>query len=144
MGEYLLRDLDNLDIKYEVKRIKSEEYLRPVTVAQCDLFIGRWIADTGDPDNYLQPLFNYNNVTNFTRYNNPEVLELMNKAKEIMNPNKKMEVYKQMQEILVEDSPWISLYHPKVALVTKENISGVRISPLSMINFEDILLESKI
>ena len=144
VGQYLMKDLDNLDIKYEVRRIKSEEYLRPQTIAQCDLFVGRWIADTGDPDNYLQPLFNYNNVTNFTRYNNPEVLELMNRAKEIMNPNKKMEVYKEMQEILVEDSPWISLYHPKVALVTKNNVSGVRVSPLSMINFEDILLESKI
>lgn len=144
IGESMMEDLDNLGIKYEVKRIKPEEYLRPATIVQCDLFVGRWIADTGDPDNYLQPLFNYNNITNFTRYNNPEVVELMNRAKEIMNPNKKMEVYKEMQEILVEDCPWVSLYHPKVALVTKKNVSGVRVSPLSMTKFEDILLETEI
>lgn len=143
IGQYVMNDLNSLGIKYEVTKIKSGDYLTPGTISKCDLFVGRWIADTGDPDNYLQPIFNYNNTTNFARYNNPQVVELMNKAKEIINPNKKMKIYKDIQRIIVDDCPWIFIYHPKIALVTKNNVAGVRISPLNIINFEDILVESE-
>lgn len=142
ISEYVIRDLESLGLKLEVKKISPRDYLRPETIAKCDLFIGRWIADTGDPDNYLQPLFNYNNQTNFTRYNNPKVIELMDKAKEIINPNKKMEIYKEIQKILVDDYPWVFIYHPKIAFASKKNIAGVRVSPLGITNFENILVES--
>lgn len=142
ISQYVIKDLEELGIKLEVSKVSPRDYLRPETIAKCHIFIGRWIADTGDPDNYLQPLFNYNNQTNFTRYNNPRVMELMNRAKEIINPNKKMEVYKDIQKIIVDDCPWIFIYHPKIALASKEGIVGARMSPLGIINYENILIES--
>lgn len=143
VSEYIMNDLSSLGIKYEVTKIAPQDYLEPETIVKCDLFVGRWIADTGDPDNYLQPIFNYTNQTNYSRYNNPEVVELMDKAKELINPNKKIEIYKDIQKIIVDDCPWIFIYHPKIALVTKPGIAGVRMSPLGIINYEDILIETK-
>ena len=90
----------------------------------------------------MQPVFNYNNQTDYTRYNNPKVIELMDTAKKIINPNKKEEVYKEIQNIIIEDYPWIPVFHPKVALVTRKGIVGARISPLGIINYENILIES--
>ncbi|MDR7855487.1 ABC transporter substrate-binding protein [Tissierella sp.] len=142
ISEYIIKDLEDLGLKTEVKAISPKDYLRPETIAKCDLFIGRWIADTGDPDNYLQPLFNYNNQTNFTRYNNPKVIELMDKAKEIINPNKKIGIYKDIQKLIVDDYPWVFIYHPKIAFASKKNVAGVRVSPLGITNFENILVES--
>lgn len=142
ISEYVIKDLEDLGIKLEVSKISPRDYLRPETIARCDLFVGRWIADTGDPDNYLQPLFNYNNQTNFTRYNNPKVIQLMDKAKEIINPNKKIGIYKEIQNFIVDDYPWVFIYHPKIALASKKNLAGVKMSPLGIINFENILLES--
>jgi ABC-type transport system substrate-binding protein len=142
MSQYILKDLDELGIKYEVKKVGVKDYYTSSILSNCDILVGRWIADTGDPDNYLQPSFNYNNPTNFTRYNNPQVMELMDKAKQIINPNKKMEVYKEIQNIIMEDSPWIPIFHPKIALVSRKNIAGARMSPLGITNYEDILIES--
>lgn len=142
ISQYVIKDLEDLGIKLEVSKVSPRDYLRPETIAKCHIFIGRWIADTGDPDNYLQPLFNYNNVTNFTRYNNPKVMELMDRAKEIINPNKKLEVYKDIQKIIIEDCPWVFIYHPKIALASKKGIVGARMSPLGIINYENILIES--
>lgn len=142
ISQYVIKDLEELGIKVEVSKVHPRDYLRPETIAKCHIFIGRWIADTGDPDNYLQPLFNYNNQTNFTRYNNPRVLELMDRAKEIINPNKKIEIYKDIQRIIVEDCPWVFIYHPKIALASKKNIVGARMSPLGIISYENVLIES--
>lgn len=141
ISQYIINDLMDLGIQLEVKKISPKEYLTPNTIANCHLFIGRWIADTGDPDNFLQPIFNYNNVTNFTRYNNPKVISLMDMAKEIINPKKKMDIYRDIQNILVDDCPWVFIYHPKVALACREGIAGARTSPLGIINYENVLIE---
>ncbi|OZV12036.1 chemotaxis protein [Tissierella sp. P1] len=142
ISEYVIKDLEELGVKLEISKVSPRDYLKPDTIAKCHIFIGRWIADTGDPDNYLQPLFNYNNQTNFTRYNNPRVIELMDRAKEIINPNRKMEVYKDIQRIIVDDCPWVFIYHPKIALASKKGIVGARMSPLGIINYENVLIQS--
>lgn len=141
ISQYVIRDLRELGIKLDVEKIAPEDYYNPSILGKADLFIGRWIADTGDPDNYLQPMFNYNNATNFTKYNSPQIMKLMDEAKEIVNPNKKMDIYKQIQNILMEDSPWISIYHPKMALISRKGVSGVRMSPQGIINYENVFIE---
>ncbi|NLK44107.1 MAG: chemotaxis protein, partial [Tissierellia bacterium] len=143
LSKYVIEDLEKLGIKLEVEEVSPRDYLKPETISRCHIFIGRWIADTGDPDNFLQPIFNYNNPTNFTRYNNPRVTDLMNMAKEIINPNKKVEIYKEIQNIIVEDCPWAFVFHPKTAIASRKGIVGARLSPLGIINYENILIESK-
>lgn len=140
ISQHIVEDLKNLGFNVQVSKIPTMDFLKPETIAKCDLFVGRWIADTGDPDNYLEPLFNHNNVTNFTRYNNLLVKELMDNAKAIINPNKKMEIYKKIQDILVDDCPWVFIYHPKMAVVSRaDGVAGVRMNPLGIIGFEDIM-----
>lgn len=143
LSKHVIEDLENLGLNLQVEVVSPRDYLRPETIAKCHIFIGRWIADTGDPDNFLQPIFNYNNPTNFTRYNNPKVVELMDKAKEIINPNKKIEIYKEIQSAIVEDCPWAFIFHPKTAIASRKGIVGARLSPLGIINYENILIESK-
>lgn len=141
--QYIIDDLEGLGIKLEISKIPNKDYLKANNIAKCHIFVGRWIADTGDPDNYLQPLFNYNNQTNATRYNNHEVVELMNRAKEIINPNKKMEIYKDIQNIIIDDCPLVPIYHPRTALASKKNIVGARLSPLGIINYENVLIKER-
>ncbi|MGN9164501.1 ABC transporter substrate-binding protein [Tissierellaceae bacterium HCP3S3_D8] len=143
ISQYIIDDLEGLGIKLEISRIPNKDYLKANNIAKCHIFVGRWIADTGDPDNYLQPLFNYNNQTNATRYNNHDVVELMNRAKEIINPNKKMEIYKDIQNIIIDDCPLVPIYHPRTALASKKNIVGARLSPLGIINYENVLIKER-
>lgn len=142
LSQFVIEELKKLGLNLEVAKISPKDYLTRENISRYHIFIARWIADTGDPDNYLQPVFNYNNQTDYTRYNNPKVIELMDTAKKIINPNKKEEVYKEIQNIIIEDYPWIPVFHPKVALVTRKGIVGARISPLGIINYENILIES--
>lgn len=138
--EYIINDLKNVGIECSLEKIAPEKYLDPASISRCDLFLSRWISDTGDMDNFLQPMFNKSNFTDFTGYDNTEVIDMMEKAKGIINPQKRIQIYKEIQKIIINDSPWIFLYHPQLGLTSKEGVLGARISPLGIVKYEDIML----
>lgn len=141
LTEYIINDLKSIGIECIIEKVAPAKYLTPESIGRCDLFVGRWIADTGDPDNFLQPLFIPENVTDFTRYENDEVGEMMDKAKKIINPQKRTEMYKEMQNKIVGDVPWIFLFHQQIGCVSKENLIGIRVSPLGLIKYEDLIIQ---
>lgn len=143
ISQYVIHDLKSLGIPVEVFKVLPKDYLDPKSIAKSDIFIGRWIADTSDPDTYLQPAFNPSNATDFSRYNNPELLKEMEDARQIINPAKKLETYKKIQKEIVDDYPWIFLYHPLIAVVSDKTLSGIKINPTGITNFENIMLESQ-
>jgi ABC-type transport system substrate-binding protein len=87
-------------------------------------------------------LFNPENYTNFSFYNNPEVLALMEKARGIINPQKRIEMYKDIQNIIIDDCPWIFLYHQQSGIVARDGVLGVNLNSLSRMKFDEIMVES--
>jgi ABC-type transport system substrate-binding protein/methyl-accepting chemotaxis protein len=141
-GEIIKQNLNDIGIECIINKVSPEKYLKPESISKCDLFLSGWIADTGDPDNYLEPLFAPSSYTNFTGYRNDNVVELMKKAKTVVNPEKRIEIYKEIQNIIIEDAPWIFLHHPQSGVVTRDGIIGVRMNSLGLIKFDDIVIEN--
>ncbi len=139
--KFVVEDLKAVGIECTIEKVPIDKYLNPETIKRCDLYVSRWIADTGDPDNFLEPLFNPATVTNFSRYDNSEVTQMMNDAKGVINPMKRMDMYKDIQKKIVNDIPWIFLYHPQMGHVAREGIIGAKQSPLGLIRYEDIIME---
>lgn len=137
----IINDLKAVGIECSLEKATPENYLKPESINRSDLFVSRWISDTGDMDNFLQPMFNPANFTDFTGYTNSEVTEKMDKAKEIVNPQKRIEMYKDIQRTIVDDTPWLYLYHPQLGYVSREGVIGVRVSPLGIVRYEDIIVE---
>lgn len=141
IAAFIKEDLKAIGIESEIMSVSQGEYLKPESISKCHVFLSGWIADTGDPDNYLEPLFMPGNYTNFTGYQNEMVVELMKNARGIINPDKRMEKYKEIQNIIVDDCPWVFLYHPQSGYVSKKGIMGVRLSSLGKIKFDDIIID---
>jgi len=99
------------------------------------------MADTTDPDNFLQSMFNPVYQSDYTRYENPTVLRLLSEAKSIINPTKRLMKYAEIQQLIIDDAPWIFLYHPHIAFASKKNLKGLAISPLGYIKYEDLITE---
>lgn len=105
------------------------------------MFFYGWYADTLDPSAFIEPLFGPNSTNNLSGYNNSDVIKILNKAKATINPIRRMELYKQIQSIIHEDIPMNPLYHPSVGVCTNGNVSNIRISPLAMMKYDNILKE---
>lgn len=138
---YVINDLKQIGIECTVEKVPPEDFYDPGNISRCDLFIARWFADTGDADNYLQPLFGTGGAANYTGYNNNGVVKLMGEAKAMINPKKRIGVYKQIQDIIVDDVPWIFIYHPQRAFASRKGVDGVQLGSLSVFKYEDIEIE---
>jgi ABC-type transport system substrate-binding protein len=141
IAEFIINDLKEVGIECIIEKASPDMYHEPEIISRCHLFLSRWISDTGDMDNFIQPMFNPSNINELTGYNNPQVTEMMNKAREIINPKKRIEMYKKIQNIIVSDTPWIFLYHPQVGYISRDGVIGVRINPLGVVKYEDIIIE---
>ncbi|MBM7615751.1 ABC transporter substrate-binding protein [Alkaliphilus hydrothermalis] len=137
--DYIIEDLEKVGIKCEKIYVEGKEYMKPHSIAKADLYTMGWVADTGDADNYLSPLFMPDNYTNFGRYDNPQVVNLMKEAKGIIDPTKRLNMYKQIQRVIVDDCPWVFLYHPQNSFVHSHRVDNVQLDPSGRLQFEDMI-----
>ncbi len=90
---------------------------------------GNWWADIPDPDNYIEVFFGRDNQMS-SGYNNEEVQEMIEKASIEVDPQKREEMYRQIEyKILREDVAIIPLFHLKYLLATQKNVHGVIAHP---------------
>ncbi|WP_392486270.1 ABC transporter substrate-binding protein [Haloimpatiens sp. FM7315] len=142
IANFIAKNLSDLGIKCTITQMKYNDFNTSNERDKCDLFVFGWTADTGDPDNFLKPLFSPESFYNFTHYNNEKVNELLEEAKTILNPEKKFNIYNDIQNMIIEDYPWIFLLHPKMAYISKENLIGIKINPLGIIKYDDIIYKN--
>lgn len=136
--KYILEDLKAVGINVSVTDVSTNEFIGKKIYTSHDMFISRWIADNGDQDNFLEPLFNPNSSSNFSSYNNSEIIELMAEAKKVLNPAKRLEIYWKISQILHQEAPWIYLFHPKLGVAYHDHIAGMNLNSLTIIRYDQL------
>ena len=100
----------------------------------ADLFTLGWSTATGDADYSLWPLFGTDffppNGWNSHQYSNPEFDELAARAQASTDPDERLELYGQMQDILAEDAVWVPIYNSKEIIIHAEYVDGFEIHPI--------------
>ena len=73
-----------------------------------------WVADYNDPDNFLRGIFRSSSEYNHGKYTNFKFDQLVDRAKNIMNPAERQELYILAERLLCEtDVALIPLYHTR-------------------------------
>ena len=119
---------------------KQIQYLSPQIIRESDVIITGWIADTGDQANFIEPLIMKDSAVNYGGYYNEEVIRLIKDAKAIINPERKSDLYKKAQQLIVDDAPMIFLFHPQSGFVLNDRISGVEMDPFTKFRYEDMMI----
>ena len=119
--------------------IKSAEWSTYVDYARKSMMmisLFGWYPDYIDPDDYTTPfLHSEANKWTGSGYSNPKVDELLDKAALEVVQSKRAEFYKQVQEILAEDSPVIPLIQGKLFIVAKPGIAGIVMDPTMLFRY---------
>lgn len=98
-----------------------------------------WMTDNGDPDNFLYVLAGEPNVDN--GYENLEARALMREAARTADEKKRDELYRQAEQIVMEDSPLIPLNHAKQIVVTHRSVKGFVPSLIGLYQLRDVSVE---
>jgi len=92
------------------------------------VYVYGWYPDYIDPDNYVQPFFDSVGAGWLgTGYSNPEMDSLIQQARSTLDASKRAELYKKIQEIMVQDAPIVPVYQGKAWAVTKPDVTGVNL-----------------
>jgi peptide/nickel transport system substrate-binding protein/oligopeptide transport system substrate-binding protein len=114
-------------INFETNWPSFESMLR---ANKAPIFIYAWYADFPDPDNFLDILFHSKSRYNFVGYNNPEVDRLLDNARVERDYLKRMEMYRKIEEIVLDDAPIIPMVNHLFQMVYQPYVRGVEVNAL--------------
>jgi len=104
-----------------------------VNKGEPDMFWLSWWADYADPENFLFPLFHSDNhgaQGNRVWYSNVKVDELIRKGQHAPTREKGDEYYRQAEEIIVHEAPWVFFWHKTDYTVRQPYIGDFEIHPV--------------
>lgn len=131
IAEVIQKNLADINVKAEIVSHEWATYLELAEKGDADAFMLGWTGDNGDPDNFLYVLLDEDNIgsNNYTYYKNDETHDLFIEAQQETDQEKRNELYKQAQEILHEEAPWVPIAHSTPLLGASEGLSGLNPHP---------------
>jgi oligopeptide transport system substrate-binding protein len=97
-----------------------------------EMFVLGWIADYPDPQNFLQTLFYTDTEYNAGRFSSRELDDLIDRAATEQDYGKRMELYQQAEQVVVDQAPIIPLWFNKSYILVNPRIKNYSIDPLGV------------
>ena len=135
IAETIKDNLSELNIEVEIRVNPWKEHLDKGYNGENQMFIVGWMGDNGDPDNFLYVLLDKDNAEkgksqNCAFYINEELHDILIEAQQDKDLKKRAVLYRQAQEIIHEDAPWVPLAHTKDLVAVNKKVKGVIVQPL--------------
>ena len=122
---------ENLGIEVEILQTEFATYLQDLVKRRFQMFQIGWIADYPDPENFLDLLFHGDSKNNHTGFNNAEVNELLERARVEQREDARYDLYRQAEELIIEEAPWIPLwYSGEQYVLVKPHVHDYILAPL--------------
>ncbi len=93
------------------------------------------------PDFYSALLYSSKSIYNKTGFNEPLVDLLLQDAAEAVREDEKAMFYKQVERIVTQDANTIQLCFPHQIYAYRTYVSGLKITPLGLINFAEVWMK---
>ncbi|WP_404454949.1 ABC transporter substrate-binding protein [Virgibacillus necropolis] len=137
IGQMLQSMLGQIGIKVEIEMVEFGTLLEQMRNHDYDALRIGWSGRT-DPDGNTFTWFSTGGSLNEMSYSNPDVDELLSKARTTSDREKRKELYGEVAHILWEDVPYIFIFHEKNIKPMKNYVEGFNHVPDGMIRTETI------
>ena len=116
----------------EIRSNESATFFADIIAGNFQMYSARWVGGTDDPD-FFNLVFHSKMVpmkgANRGHYSNPRVDELIDFARQELDMEKRKQAYQEIQRIVAEELPYVSLYYRDNVCVYNKRIEGVKIYP---------------
>jgi ABC-type transport system substrate-binding protein len=142
IADFISKQLSEVGIHVDVET-KTKYSLLELTANQRALFFrGSWIADYPDGENYLSVFYSKNPAPpNYTRYKNPVYDSLFEKALTEENDSLRYSLYRQADQVMINDAPVIPLWYDKVVRLVQPAVKGFTPNALNLLELRKVRLE---
>ena len=129
--ELIRRDLEAVGIKaafhYETDWPTFSQMLAD---GKLPIFLYAWYADVPDPDNFLFKLFHSRSPRNIFGYANPMVDNLLTGARGERDLQRRLELYRRAEQLIVDDAPILPVLHYTYERVFQPYVRNVEVNGL--------------
>jgi len=141
----MTRYLAAVGVKTEFRYVSDwTQFQKLLTDGQCPSFQYAWFADVPEPDNFLNKLFHSKSPRNYTGYANPQLDEILMRARTDRDDPRRVELYRRAEQMVLDDAIVIPFFHYTYERVFQPYVKSIEVSGLGdpYIPFRKIWLEA--
>jgi peptide/nickel transport system substrate-binding protein len=129
--------LGEVGVQVEIQQLDSRAVMQATGEGAFDLLL--WRYDWNDPD-ALQIFLSSDRIgrTNRVAYSNTAVDELLEAGAHELHEQKRVEIYLQAQQIILQEAPWQPLYNPVNILAMRDRVQGASTGSMGRLLLNDI------
>jgi len=137
--EYIQGELNQIGIKTRVEVMEGSSLRELIAKNGVNFFRASWNADYPDGENYLSVFYSKNKVPfgpNYTAFNNKQFDNLYNQSYHVTNDSARYTLYRQMDNLMMQQSPVVVLYYDNLVNLYQNNISGYRVNGMNLLTLK--------
>lgn len=139
--EYIQHQLSDIGINLKVDVNPSQSHSEMVKNSEAMFFRKSWMADYPDAENYLSLFYSKNftpNGPNYTQFSSKRYDELYEQSLTVVDDSTRYEIYREMDNIMMEEAPVIVLYYDRMVRFTHKNIEGLQGDAMNMLTLKRV------
>ncbi|MEQ1678679.1 MAG: ABC transporter substrate-binding protein, partial [Chitinophagaceae bacterium] len=142
MANFIAKQLEESGIPVQVEVMQKSLLLDMTSNSRAAFFRGSWIADYPDAENYLSVFYSKNPAPpNYTRYKSAAFDELFEKAIAETNDSLRYILYRQADQVMMNDAPVVPLWYDKVIHLVQPYVKGFSPNALNLLELRRARIE---
>jgi len=131
--QLLRQGFARLDIPVQLVSYNTSSWNQELHVLKnSDVFYVSWTLDLPDPEFFFEPFFRSDSKLNLMNYRSKKVDSLLAVAAREKNLNNRLNIYEQIEMILMQDLPVIPLYASTENLIFRNNLHGIHLNRMGL------------
>lgn len=143
IAQAMQADLKKVGIRARIVPWEWGTYLDKVFNGEHTMALLGWTGDNGDPDNFLYMLLDKEVAQtkpsqNIAFYRSDELHQLLVAARRSVDHEERVRLYRQAQEVIHRDAPWVPLVHATQTAAFRSNVAGFVLHPTGIKWFHQV------
>ena len=134
--EYIQHELSEIGFSINIDISSGATFRDQVATSKLEFFRGSWIADYPDAENYLSLFYSKNfapNGPNYTHFRDTYYDQLYEQALVETRDSLRYEIYKKMNQILINEAPLVPLFYDEAVRFSQKNIHNFNTNAMNML-----------
>ncbi|MEI6410948.1 MAG: ABC transporter substrate-binding protein [Bacteroidota bacterium] len=139
---YITRQWEELGIRVQIELQETATLRERMRNGTAPFFRASWIADYPDAESFLTCFYGKNGAPpNYTQFQNATFDRLYESALQETNVEKRYELYRQMERIVIEEAPIVFLFYDETAQFARHSVSGLSRNAINLLSLKRVKKE---
>lgn len=137
-------------LQLEIKTVEGATFFKEISKGSYPIALLDWYPDFLDPDNYVQPFLaceqgseskgceKGGSQTQGAFYYSQTMNKLIDQQRQEQNPEARKKIFNQIQNLVLEDVPYIPLWQNKDYVFTQKGVNNVQLDPTQNLIYKNI------